>query len=187
MAERGPLRPSSFMTRSSVAAGHRIPERSRLLGGVFRPASRSVMFRFPEAGHSSKGALRIEHAIVPVGQLSDRGTTKFRAICCRLRICLPPSLGTPGGMIHRRRPLSFGATYLRLGSLCRGTDSPGARLVPRSPHVCISGKLRSSRTAPSASRTRLAGTLGTPLRGGDATPLASKSAHIQESHAVDAA
>lgn len=51
------------MARSDVVAGHRADalvrleesDRARLLAGVFRPGSRSVMFRFPEAGEHEDG------------------------------------------------------------------------------------------------------------------------------------
>jgi hypothetical protein len=51
------------MARSDVTAGHRAdvlvrldqPDRARLLAGVFREGSRSVMFRFPEAGEHEDG------------------------------------------------------------------------------------------------------------------------------------
>jgi hypothetical protein len=51
------------MAHSDVAAGHRADvlirldavERARLLAGVFRPGSRSAMFRFPEAGEHEDG------------------------------------------------------------------------------------------------------------------------------------
>lgn len=51
------------MARSDVTAGHRAdvlvrleePDRTRLLAGVFREGSRSVMFRFPEAGEHEDG------------------------------------------------------------------------------------------------------------------------------------
>lgn len=51
------------MARSDVTAGHRAdvlvrlfePDRARLLAGVFREGSRSVMFRFPEACEHEDG------------------------------------------------------------------------------------------------------------------------------------
>lgn len=51
------------MARSDVTAGHRADvlvrleelDRARLLAGVFREGSRSVMFRFPEAGEHEDG------------------------------------------------------------------------------------------------------------------------------------
>lgn len=51
------------MARSDVTVGHRAdvlvrleePDRARLLAGVFREGSRSVMFRFPEAGEHEDG------------------------------------------------------------------------------------------------------------------------------------
>jgi hypothetical protein len=51
------------MARSDVAVGHRADvlvrlnesDRTRLLAGVFREGSRSVMFRFPEAGEHEDG------------------------------------------------------------------------------------------------------------------------------------
>ncbi|WP_203337831.1 hypothetical protein [Nocardioides limicola] len=51
------------MARSDVEIGHRAnalvrleePDRARLLAGVFQPGSRSVMFRFLEAGEHEDG------------------------------------------------------------------------------------------------------------------------------------
>jgi hypothetical protein len=51
------------MARSDAAVGHRADalirlnesDRTGLLAGVFRPGSRSVMFRFPEAGERESG------------------------------------------------------------------------------------------------------------------------------------
>ncbi len=51
------------MARNDVVAGHRADalvrleesDRARLLAGVFRPGSRSVMFRFPEAAEHEDG------------------------------------------------------------------------------------------------------------------------------------
>lgn len=52
-----------IMARSDVEIGHRTevlvrlgePDRARLLASVFRPGSRSVMFRFPAAGEHDDG------------------------------------------------------------------------------------------------------------------------------------
>ena len=51
------------MARDDVAIGHRVSvlvrldetEKARLMAGVFRPGSRSVMFRFPEVAEHEDG------------------------------------------------------------------------------------------------------------------------------------
>ena len=69
------------MARSDVTTGHRAdvlvrlsePDRGRLLAGVFSEGSRSVMFRFPEAGEHEDGdmfgAIIEELGEQPDGQL----------------------------------------------------------------------------------------------------------------------
>jgi hypothetical protein len=87
------------MAHSDIAAGHRAvvrirleaAEQARLLAGVFRPGSRSVMFRFPEAGEHEDGDM-FGAVIEDVGEQPDG----FVQVCLRFWNDLARIYVTPG-------------------------------------------------------------------------------------------